>query len=55
VAGVQGVRSDALGNVPSTIGKSAKRLINAVFNWDEKSVGRLDTQRLFDLLEERIG
>jgi chemotaxis-related protein WspD len=55
VAGVHRVRSDHLGNVPSTIGKSVNRLVCAVFTGEKRSVGRLDTNRLFDSLEERIG
>jgi chemotaxis-related protein WspD len=55
VAGVQRVAIDQLGNVPSTIAKSVKRQVKAVFRWDEKSVGRLDADRLFASLEETIG
>jgi chemotaxis-related protein WspD len=55
VAGVVHLSSSQLGNVPSTVDKSGTRLVNAVFRWAEKRVGRLDTARLFDSLEERIG
>ena len=55
VAGVQRVAVDRLGNVPSTIAKSVKRLAKAVFRWEEKSVGRLDVDRIFASLEESIG
>jgi len=55
VAGVQRVVIDRLGNVPSTIAKSVKRLVKAVFRCDEKSVGRLDVDRIFASLEEGIG
>ena len=55
VTGVHRARIDQLGNVPSTIGKSVNRLVGAVFTWEDKSIGRLDTNRLFDSLEERIG
>ena len=55
VAGVQRVAIDRLGNVPSTIAKSVKRLIKAVFRWGKKSVGRLDVDRVFASLEESIG
>lgn len=55
VAGVQRVAIDRLGNVPSTIAKSVKRLIKAVFRWEEKSVGRLNVDRIFASLEESIG
>lgn len=55
VAGVQHVPKDQLGNVPSTIARSVNRLVRAVFDWEQKSVGQLDEDRLFDTLEERIG
>ena len=55
VTGVHRVRIDQLGNVPPTIGKSVNRVVDAVFTWEDKSIGRLDTNRLFDSLEERIG
>ena len=55
VAGVHRIRTDQLGNVPSTIAKSVNRLVAAVLTWEDKSVGRLDTNRLFDSLEEGIG
>ncbi len=55
VAGVQRVAIDRLGNVPTTIAKSVKRLIKAVFRWEEKSVGRLNVDRVFASLEESIG
>jgi chemotaxis-related protein WspD len=55
VAGVHRVRSDQLGNVPSTVSKSVDRLAKAVFHWQGKSVGRLADGRLFDSLEGSIG
>ena len=54
VSGVQRIGVNQLGNVPSTVAKSVKRLTNAVFRWEEKSVGRLDQERLFDSLEGNI-
>ena len=53
VAGVQRVATDQLGNVPSTIAKSVKRQVKAVFRWDEKSVGQLDADRIFASLAAR--
>jgi chemotaxis-related protein WspD len=55
VAGVHRVGTDHLGNVPSTVAKSVKRLACAVFNWEGRSVGRLDADRLFDSLEGSSG
>lgn len=55
VAGVHRLAIDQLGQVPSTIAKNVHRLINAVFKWEGKSVGRLDPGRLFDSLEQLIG
>ena len=55
VSGVHRTGINQLGNVPSTVAKSIKRLANAVFKWKEESVGRLDTDRLFDSLEGGIG
>jgi chemotaxis-related protein WspD len=55
VAGVHRVGTDQLGNVPSTVSKSAGRFAKAVFNWDGKSVGRLADDRLFASLKGSIG
>jgi len=55
VAGVYRVRTDRLGNVPSTVAKSVGRLADVVFGWEGKSVGRLADDRLFDSLKGRIG
>jgi chemotaxis-related protein WspD len=55
VTGVQRVVIDRLGNVPSTIAKSVKKLVKAVFHFEEKSVGRLDVDRVFTLVGEKIG
>jgi chemotaxis-related protein WspD len=55
VSGVHRIGIGLLGNVPSTVAKSVKRLANTVFKWKEKSVGRLDTDRLFDSLQGSIG
>jgi len=55
VDGVHRISTQQLGNVPSTVAKDARHLADVVFPWRGKTVGRLDSDRLFDSLQERIG
>ncbi len=55
VVGVHRIRIEHLANAPSTIARCAHRLVNAVFSWEDKSVGRLDAHRLFDSMEQCTG
>ena len=54
VAGVQRVVRSALRAVPSTVSQSNARVCQALFDWQERTVGLLDDSRLLDGLAELI-
>lgn len=54
VAGVQRVTRSALRAVPSTVSQAGARFCQALFDWQDHSVGLLDESRVFDGLREVI-
>jgi chemotaxis-related protein WspD len=46
--------STEFSGAPATLARSASRLTQAVFTWQERSVGMLDDQKLFQVLRTRI-
>lgn len=54
VAGVQRIERSALRAVPATVSQSATHLCQALFDWQDRTVGLLDETRLFDGLHELI-
>ena len=51
VAGVERFSRGQLGPVPSTLANPANSFSQAVIDWNDKSVGFLDDQRVFDALK----
>lgn len=54
VAGVQRVVRSAMRAVPATVSQSNARVCQALFDWNERTVGLLDDVRLLDGLAELI-
>jgi chemotaxis-related protein WspD len=55
VAGVVRVPRAAVGNVPATVGGAPSAAARGVFLGDDRRVGCLDTERLFDLIHRCLG
>ncbi len=55
VAGVTRFPLSELGNVPATVANSLARYSRGVFMWNEKAIGFLDDERLFEQLRRAIG
>jgi len=54
VAGVQRIERTAVRDVPSTVGQSATHFCQALFDWQDRTVGLLDETRVFDALHDTI-
>jgi chemotaxis-related protein WspD len=54
VAGVQQVVRSTMRSVPSTVSQSNARMCQALFDWQDRTVGLLDDSRLLDGLAELI-
>lgn len=54
VAGVQRIERSSLRAVPSTVSQSTAHLCQALFDWQDRSVGLLDETQLFDGLHDLI-
>lgn len=55
VAGVSRFPLSELGNVPATVANSLARYSRGVFLWNEKAIGFLDDERLFEQLRRAVG
>jgi chemotaxis-related protein WspD len=55
VAGVVRVPGAAVGNVPATVGGAPSSAARGVFLGDDRRVGYLDTDRLFDMIHRCLG
>jgi chemotaxis signal transduction protein len=54
VAGVQQVVRSTMRSVPSTVSQSNARMCQALFDWQDRTVGLIDDARLLDGLAELI-
>ena len=55
VAGIHRIAVDRFTDLPSTVANSPERFSRAVFTWEERSVGYLAEDRLFESLEGSVG
>lgn len=54
VHGLHAWRAHECGAVPATVGRSAASVVAAMIPWEGRAVGRLDAQRLLDLIDRSI-
>jgi len=54
VARVRRVPRRDIGPVPATVGRASAHLSRGVFHWDDRAVGIVDDERLFDALRTRL-
>ena len=54
VAGVHRINNERLREVPSTLGKPGQRFSSALFSWNSRTVSLLDTNQIFEGVQEQI-
>jgi chemotaxis-related protein WspD len=54
VAGVHHIAAEAVGNVPSTVARRRRHFARGVFSWQDRRVGYLSADRVFEALEGSI-